>query len=712
MDLDAPTRLSCPACQKYFKVKRFNPSSRVSCPQCKGPLVEPVGPTPKADLLGDTKPAGGWEIPVRLGRYSIAGEIARGGMGVVYRAEQEDLHRPIAIKMMLPHLANDPEHVHRFMREARAAAKLKHPNIVTIHEIGDYRNVPFFTMDFVDGHGLDEIATAPMPVPKAVTLVRDVARAVHYANEQGIVHRDLKPGNILVDRKGVPRITDFGLAKDLDSRSMLSVTGEVLGTPSYMSPEQAQGFNHQIDRRTDIYSLGVVLYRILTGRVPFEGNTYADTIFKLVHNDPVDPARVDKKIPSDLGAVVLRAMEKSPGDRYRTAGEFADDLDRFLAGEPVIATRPSPLILWKRKLVKHRIAASVAGGACAVALVAVVAMFLFMGRSELDLVEENLKVPAMKMTALGTLLEGMADGRFRKEARRAHALARGVMPPQAHANVRDAVMGALERHGPKLDPFLDDGGADAVIQWIAVDPPRFIRFFALRKDRRAVDAVLPYLSPDHPKEAKLEAVRYCAAVPDAKQYYGLGRLITDRDVGSEARSAMEAQYANKVVSLFHPGANVGGAIGQLGSDVAKYNQQMQEMLDQTGPKPSGPKDPVEMAISKLSEADEKVRLQAAFELGGHKDARGREPLLKALSDTDTAVADVAALSLGDCGLGDVEPKVIALLKDSRPSVRRAAAIALGRAKASAAKGPLEEAFKVEKDERVKDALLDAMSRVR
>ncbi len=707
--MDSPTRLSCPACGKYFKVKRYNPSSRVACPDCKGPLVEPVGPTP-----GLFDKGAGWEIPVRLGRYKIGQEIARGGMGVVYRAEQEGLNRPIAIKMMLPHLAGDAEHVHRFMREARAAAKLKHPNIVAIHEIGDYRNVPFFSMDFVDGQGLDQMAGGPMPIPRAAEIARDVARAIHYAHENGIIHRDIKPGNILIDKQGVPRVTDFGLAKDMDARSMLSVTGEVLGTPSYMSPEQAQGLNREIDRRTDIYSLGVVLYRLLAGKVPFEGNTYADTIYKLVNHEPVDPTKLNNHVPAELAAIVLKAMEKNPAERYATADEFAADLDRFLTGEPVQASRPSALRLLRRRLAKNRTAVGIAGGAIAVAFVAIVAMFLFMGKSELDLVEENLKVPAMRLNALGTLFEGMAGARYGKESNRSFRLAVSAMPPGADAKTRELALGAVERHAAKLDPFLAAGGRDAILAWVADDAPRIIRLFAARKDREAVPAVCRYLRADAPKEAKLAAVKFCQDIPDAREYYGLGLLLTDRDAGADARIAMQGQYANRIVSVFNPAAgSVGGALSQMGSEVGKYNQQMEDLLNQSGPKPAtGPKDAVEMAILKLADADPKIRLQAAYELGEHKDARGREPLLKALGDDGEGVADVAGLSLGACGLGDTETKVVAILKDSKPAARRAAAIALGAAGAKAAKAALEEAFKAERDERVKDALLDAMTRVR
>ncbi len=703
--MEAPTRLSCPACGKYFKVKKYNPKSRVSCPECKGPLVDPVGPTPK---LFQESPGGGWEIPARLGRYKIGAEIARGGMGVVYKGEQEDLHRPIAIKMMLPHLAADAEHVHRFMREARAAAKLKHPNIVTIHEIGDYRNVPFFTMDFVDGKGLDDIANAgPVPLKRTAEIVRDTARAVHYAHSNGIIHRDIKPGNILIDKAtGTPRITDFGLAKDLDARSMLSVTGEVLGTPSYMSPEQAQGLNKELDRRTDIYSLGVVLYRLLAGRVPFEGNTYADTIYKLVHHEVVDPTKLNKSVPSDLSAIVLRAMEKNPAERYATADELADDLQRYLSGEPVIATRPGAAKKLKRKLQKNKIATSIVAAVAAAAVLIVAVMYFVLKKSELDLIEANLKVPEMKLSAVGALMEGLADGRFDKEKARALKLANGALPAGADARTRDLVLGALERH-PKLDGF-----RDTITSWMGEDAPRIMRIFAARKDREAVRAVTPYLKTGLPKETKLAALQFCQAVPDAAEYYGIGILMTDREVGEQARAAMQSQYVNKVVSIFSPaGASVGGALSELGSATAKHNKEIDDLLNPSGA-PAGPKDSVEFAIVKLGSTDSRERLQAAVELGTHKDARGREPLLKALADSDAAVADVAGLSLGDIGLADAESKVSALLKDPRPSVRRAATIALGRAAAKSSKVALEEAFKIEKDERVKDALIDAMGRVR
>lgn len=278
-----------------------------------------------------------------VGEYEILAEIARGGMGVVFRARQAKLGRVVALKMILAGRLADEADVARFQREARAAGRLKHPNIVPVHEIGEHDGRHYFTMDFVDGRSLAEvIREEPLAPRRAAEIVRIVAEAVHFAHEQGTVHRDLKPANVLLTADGVPHITDFGLAKMLSSveaktQAELTAPGQILGTPSYMSPELASGKHDLVGEPSDVYSLGAILYACLTGRAPFVADSPVDTLLQAIRNDPVSPHSLNSKVPRDLETICLKCLEKEPLRRYRSAQLLAEDLDRYLQGRAVVA---------------------------------------------------------------------------------------------------------------------------------------------------------------------------------------------------------------------------------------------------------------------------------------------------------------------------------------------------------------------------------------
>jgi serine/threonine protein kinase/tetratricopeptide (TPR) repeat protein len=281
-------------------------------------------------------------IPVstapRIGDYTILGELGRGGMGVVYKAAQAGLNRLVALKMVLDGRAG-PEALSRFKAEAVAVARLKHPNIVQIYEVGENQGNPYFSLEYVDGGTLaQQIAGQPQPTRWAASLIELLARAMDYAHEQGIVHRDLKPGNILIAMDGTPKITDFGLAKQMQGTDSETKTGAILGTPSYIAPEQAAA-KKDVGPPVDIYALGAILYEMLTGRPPFKGETPMDTMLQVVSEEVVPPTQLNPKVPRDLETISLKCLQKEPGKRYRTAAALADDLQRFLAGEP-IAARP------------------------------------------------------------------------------------------------------------------------------------------------------------------------------------------------------------------------------------------------------------------------------------------------------------------------------------------------------------------------------------
>jgi serine/threonine protein kinase len=285
--------------------------------------------------------------PQRFGDYEILEEIARGGMGVVYKARQVCLDRIVALKMILAGQLAAESDVERFYSEARAAANLQHPNIVAIHEVGQHEGQHYFSMDLVEGKSLASLVEAgPLPVSQAVAYLKSIAEAIHYAHQHGILHRDLKPSNILIDAFDQPRITDFGIAKRIGKRdvasasgtgasadSSLTSAGEVLGTPSYMPPEQIDGDAAQLSPASDVYSLGAVLYELLTGRPPFKANSVRDTLLQVIQSQPARIRRLNRRVPRPLEQICLKCLQKEPKRRYHSAAALVDDLERFELGQ-------------------------------------------------------------------------------------------------------------------------------------------------------------------------------------------------------------------------------------------------------------------------------------------------------------------------------------------------------------------------------------------
>ncbi|MGE0709891.1 MAG: protein kinase [Planctomycetota bacterium] len=284
-------------------------------------------------------PAGAGET---LGPYRLVRELARGGMGVVYEAERAGLDRRVALKQLLG--AGEPAEIERFLVEARIAARLRHPNIVGIHDVGEAAGQPYFAMDFLEGEDLAaRLKRGPLPPREAAELVRKLADALAYAHGRAVLHRDIKPANVIVTTEGEPVLTDFGLAKDVEGadESGLTQAGAIMGTPSYMPPEQAEGASDLIDRRADIYSLGATLYALLTGQPPFSGNSVLNTITKVLKDDPVPPRKLRPELERDLEVICLTCLEKAPEARYQTAKALGEDLRRYLGNEPILARPPS-----------------------------------------------------------------------------------------------------------------------------------------------------------------------------------------------------------------------------------------------------------------------------------------------------------------------------------------------------------------------------------
>ena len=277
-------------------------------------------------------------FPYQLGDYELLEEVGRGGMGVVYRAQQTSLNRVVAIKMIEENRPSSSENRQRFLAEAEASARLEHPGIVTVYEVNEFEGHPYFSMQLVNGKTLAErLQQGPLSQRESARIMAEVCRAIAFAHEHGVLHRDLKPSNILLDRLQRPLVSDFGLAKFTGSGDDLTRSGAVIGTPSYMSPEQASGRSSLVGPASDIYSLGSVLYHLLTGRPPFLAESPMELVLKILEDEPPPPRLLEPRIDRDLEMIVTRSIQKPPDLRYATATEMAEDLESFLRDEPVRA---------------------------------------------------------------------------------------------------------------------------------------------------------------------------------------------------------------------------------------------------------------------------------------------------------------------------------------------------------------------------------------
>ncbi|MCI0748144.1 MAG: protein kinase [Verrucomicrobia subdivision 3 bacterium] len=329
-----------------------------TCPECGAPLASdaPEGFCPACMLEGALRVGEAENSKLRVqsqsgrfGDYELIEEIARGGMGVVYKARQKSLDRIVALKMLLFGQHAGADLIRRFKAEAVAAGSLHHPNIVAIHEVGIHEGQHFIVMDYVDGPNLANfVREQPLSGKRAAEHVKVIAEAIHYAHEHGILHRDLKPSNVLIDSNDQPRVTDFGLARRIEGDSSLTLTGQVLGSPNYMPPEQAAADRGKLSRRSDVYGLGAILYYLLTGRPPFQGENITDTLHQVFNSEPLSPRLLQHRVPVDLETICLKCLQKEPDRRYHTAKDLAEELTRFGKSEPILA-RPVGQIekLWR-----------------------------------------------------------------------------------------------------------------------------------------------------------------------------------------------------------------------------------------------------------------------------------------------------------------------------------------------------------------------------
>jgi WD40 repeat protein/serine/threonine protein kinase len=383
-----PIQTPCSACSAKVNIKDELIGKAIKCPKCGARITvsdpwatvpsDRVKATPPVDPWATAAPHDALRTPDHVARgdgetasqnmggkstvpqhtpaspaetvsvpgYDIEGVLGRGGMGVVYKARHRQLKRTVALKMILSGGHADPRELARFRIEAEAVARLQHPNIVQIHEVGETDGHPFCALEFVEGGNLaGKIDGKPMPPRKAARLVEPLARAMQLAHSRNVVHRDLKPANVLLDADDTPKITDFGLARQTDSDSGETQAGAVMGTPSYMAPEQASGRTHEAGPAADVYALGAILYDCLAGQPPFKGKTVVDTLDQVRTKEPKPPSRWHAGIPLDLETICLKCLRKEPEQRYASAAELADELTRFLRGEPILAR---PVGRWER----------------------------------------------------------------------------------------------------------------------------------------------------------------------------------------------------------------------------------------------------------------------------------------------------------------------------------------------------------------------------
>lgn len=350
--------LTCPFCSKKFKTTRqaiHLPSDKVTADNetISINLAESdkisqsaISDSTIADSLAKKNNNNETTIPKRIGNYTILSEVARGGMGIVYLAEQPNLKRIVALKVLRAGDGATEEDLSRFMREAKAAASLSHQNIVPIHDLRSETDPPFFTMDYIEGKSLEQIINDGKLTPReSVKILEQLALAVDYAHSNGIVHRDLKPANVIITPDGIPKITDFGLAVNLardPERERMTHSGVVMGTIPYIPPEQAAGEVDSVGPKSDVYSLGAILFEMITGKPPFEGNTQFELLHSVLHKDPPLPRKLNPRIPPDLQTICMKCLEKPASRRYENANDLAEDCRRFLDGE-VITARPATI---------------------------------------------------------------------------------------------------------------------------------------------------------------------------------------------------------------------------------------------------------------------------------------------------------------------------------------------------------------------------------
>lgn len=753
----ALTAYACPQCRKPYRIRNAQPDKKYLCKDCRAvlryageagsspatvlappavlPGVSTVG-APEDDLelklegeVSAPKPPADLTrlLPQIFGGYRVIKELGRGGMGAVLLAEHLDLRRKTALKIMLPG-AGTPNATERFMREARLMAKFKHPNLVEIHGVGTVNEMPYLSMEFIEGRPLSEfLEQRKLGFRQAAELLAKAARALACAHERGVIHRDLKPDNIMVRHNGEPVVMDFGLAREDRNESVkLSMTGSVMGTPSYMSPEQAQGL--MVDARSDVYSLGAVLYEALAHRPPFEGKTMIATIYQVV-NEPARPIHeLDPDVPQALERICAKAMHKDTAQRYQQMHAFAEDLKAFLEGRAISAAGPTlgqRATAWWRAHRSLGVGAGVAGAVLLLLALAFLSGWIKPARSRADELRAALRdgSPQARLLHLKALAADLKDGRIKRDSAEATAalevLREAVGDAEADGGVAVAAMEAL-------GDLRDEGALPALKRQLMPERPVAVRKAALAAyahihpvDTGAV--CFQVLKDDPEVSMRIAAIEALGTAPDPVITLHLVRLATRGEpavLAAAARAKLkQVRDPGSVLASYAGGRTAGAvqAVGQVLGQAADYNQQLEDAmgeLDGNAKSKDRKPEPFEVASEKLLRGKSEERLQAAFDLGVLADTRSEPRLVAALLDADGDVALAAADALGRLAAVKDLKAIEGALKSPGPQSRRAAARALGALKPVPDGTTLTEALNLEKDPAAQAEMAHALGRLR
>jgi len=444
-------------------------------------------------------------FPRRFGDYELINELARGGMGIVYRARHVALNRVVALKTILTGRSSSPQMLGRFKREAASVARLKHSNIVAVYDYGQHDDQQFLTMEFVDGGAVsDQLRSGPMPPDRAARLMSQVADAIHYAHEHGVVHRDLKPANILLETDGIPKVTDFGLARILDDiDTQLTASDQILGTPSFMAPEQAASQNTLIGPTTDVYGLGATLYCLLTGQPPFTAPNFLETMKQVREREPTPPSRIVEGIDRELETICLKSLSKEIPHRYATALEMKADLDRYLEGAAVLARPLTSLEKFTRWCRRNPLIAGFTAALFVTLLTGTIISTVFAIQASRRAEEAEINFTRAR-TAVDDLYTKLSEDHLLKQ-------------PGMHAIRRDLLESALEYYRWFIDERSDDPAVAAESAW------NHLRVGLIIEEIDSPEAALPFYNT---AQARFDAI--VSSDSDSEQRTGLGDTLTAR----------------------------------------------------------------------------------------------------------------------------------------------------------------------------------------
>lgn len=670
-----------------------------------------------------------------FGKYKIEYEIARGGMGIVYKAFDTVLERHLALKVLLAGEGATEVALQRFLREARAAAQLNHPNIVPIHEVDEIDGEYFFTMDFIEGVSFDKIIPfTGMPLNEKIGHLRDIALALKTAHDHGIIHRDVKPANIIYStQEQRAMLTDFGLAKNIDNNTMLSMTGTIIGSPYYMSPEQGQGMVHEIDHRSDIYSLGAVLYETVTGSVPFRGNTVVDTVRMLVYDEPQPPRQLAPKLVNNaLQTIIMKCIEKKPDDRYKDMGELAADLTAYLRGGKILAKSHSKTkYYWQKIHKKPLLLASLICTPFVIAALITALWFILLAPNYLDIAEaainsgtaerqsgalneisarldanelDSAEAVARIIKILRTCLKSDHEKVIEQSCKIILQLKNSELVPQLTTILLN------RKYSPKLR-FTVMKTMDKISQLKNVDHHAIGKAFAAiaamnnnpltlkvpavimlaRFNYTKINKLLVKIAENttEPTDLRVAAILSLGHHLTIASKYMRNILTLYGDQNEQIRTAaktalaMSRKHAN-VLSLYGLG-KLGNlltrSLSKMQEKISAHDRQLQELLADDPLKPKRkPAPPLfDVIAAKLKSTNPATRMAAAYDIAQLKDGRAMPLLISLLHDPDGDVIRVAAKGIAQLAAKyPPSPGVlIKLLDDKNPNTREQAVFLIG-----------------------------------